>query len=160
MSTPLKVKGIGSLRHESDKFALMALFFMGNNTAGRVVFARIDCKLHLVDALKANMLIRNDIIGPEEISIDIAGQTAFISSCGIEISIDAKQRGHVVCQKVLSASPIVLSPQSEMAVSVNYTSFLDDRDFLFQPVSLFHLILFTNLVDSSSTAVMVCNKTH
>lgn len=160
MSTPLKVKGIGSSRHESDGFALTALFFMEKDTVGRVVFARIDREMHLVDGLKANMLIGNDIIGPEEIAIDIAGQTAFISSCGVWISIDAKQRGQVVCRKVLSASPIVLPLQSEMAVPVNYTSLSDDRDFLFQPVSLPHLTLFTHLVDSSFTAVMVCNETH
>lgn len=97
MSTPLKVRGIRSSRHESNEFALTALFFMRKDTAKRVVFARIDRKLHLVDELKANMLIGNDIIGPEEISIDIAGQTAFIFSCGVRISIDAKQRGQVVC---------------------------------------------------------------
>ena len=106
------------------------------------------------------MLIRNDIIGPEKISSNIAGQTAFISSCGVRISIDAKQRGHVVRRKVLSASPVVLPPQSEMAVPVNSTSLPDDRDFLFQPVSLPHLTLFAHLVDSSLIAILVRNKTH
>lgn len=160
MSTLLKVRGIGSSKNESDEFALTALFFIGKDTARRVVFTYTDCKLHLVDGLKANMLIGNDIIGPEEISIDIAGQTAFISSCGVRISIDAKQRGQVVRRKVLSASPVVLPPQSEMALPVNYSSLPDNQDFLFQPVSLPHLTLFAHLVDSSPTAVLVCNKTH
>lgn len=61
----------------------MALFFIGKNFARKVGFALINCKLYLVDRLKTNILIGNDIIGLEKISIDINSWTTIISSCGI-----------------------------------------------------------------------------
>lgn len=84
-----------------------------------------------MDGLRANMLIGNDIIGPERISIDIAERTALVASCGVCIPISARQRSKPLMKKVLNAEAMILPPRTETFVPVLSPNLPDDRDFLF-----------------------------
>ena len=64
MLTPLKVRSIGASKHELEKFAALLLYFPGRNNAGQQVYALLTCEIHLVEDLKANLLIANNIISP------------------------------------------------------------------------------------------------
>ena len=46
-----------------------------------------------MDGLKANMLIGNDVLGPEEFVIDINQKKAYIGSCDVNISLQVRPRG-------------------------------------------------------------------
>ena len=52
--------------------------------------AQITRKAHIVNGLKAKMLIGVNIIKPESIDVSIARNTARINSCGINIFIFSK----------------------------------------------------------------------
>ncbi len=91
MAVPLKVRGIGASKHESDEFVLMPIYFLTFDEHKQPVYARIYRKMHLIDGLKANMLVGNDIIALESIMIDLANPTAFITSCNVWIAITARQ---------------------------------------------------------------------
>lgn len=91
MSTSLKVRGIGASKHESAEFAALSLYFPGKNDAGQLVYAALNCEIHLVKGLQANLLIGNDILSPEGVVIDISRKSALIRSCVVTISINAKQ---------------------------------------------------------------------
>lgn len=60
MATPLKVRGIGASRHESDEFVSMFFYFPGIDSANRLAYAHVHRELHFVDGLKANLLVGND----------------------------------------------------------------------------------------------------
>ncbi len=93
MSTPLKVRGIGASKHESLEFAALSLYFSGRNGGGDLVYAALQCEIHLVEGLHANLLIGNDIMSPEGMIIDLGKKTALIGACGVTIDVNAKQRG-------------------------------------------------------------------
>lgn len=93
MSTPLKVRGIGASKYESAQFAELPLFLLGENNEGQKVYAFIRCELHLVDSLKANILIDNNILAPESFVLNVGLGHALVGSCGVKITIKAKQRG-------------------------------------------------------------------
>lgn len=90
MSTPLKVKGIEASRHKSNQFAELSLFFLGKNGKGEIVYTSIKCELHLVEDLRANILIGNDILVPESFVINIRLGHAIVRSCGVKITIKAR----------------------------------------------------------------------
>lgn len=93
MSTPLKVRGIGASKHKSAQFAELPLFLLGENNKRQKVYASIRCELHLVDGLRANILISNNILAPESFVLNVGLSHALVGSCGVKIAIKAKQRG-------------------------------------------------------------------
>lgn len=93
MATPLKVRGMGTSKHKTDEYVLETLYFPAISNEGQQVVACIRRELHLVDNLRANILIGNDIIDAEGITIDIAKEKAYIPGCKATVPITAKQRG-------------------------------------------------------------------
>lgn len=106
------------------------------------------------------MLIGNNIIGPEQISINIAERMALVASCGVCIPISARQRLQPLIRKVLNAEAMTLPPHTETFVPVLPTSLPDDRDFFFQPLTQSYLTLFSHLVDYTTGGVLVRNKSQ
>lgn len=85
----LKVWEIEIFTHKIDKYLLEPFFFLVTNENNQQVVALIKCKLHLVDNLKANILIGNNIIGPESIIIDIVKEKVYILGCKASLLINA-----------------------------------------------------------------------
>lgn len=131
MAIPLKVRGIGSAKYNFDEFISVLLYFLGRNKSKQLVYVRVDRELYLVDGLKANMLIGNNIIGPERISIDIAEKIALVASCRVCIPINARQRLQPLMKKVLNAEIMILSPRTKTFVPVLPSGLPDNRNFFF-----------------------------
>lgn len=93
ISTPLKVRGIGASKHKSGEFTALCLYFPEKNNAGQLVYASLTCEIHLVEDLRANLLIGNNIMSLKGFVIDVKGKKALIGSCKVTIPIDARQRG-------------------------------------------------------------------
>lgn len=71
ISTFLKVPGIKVLKHKSKEFAALLLYFPDKNNARQLVYTSLTCKIHLVKGLRANLLIRNNIMSPENFVLDV-----------------------------------------------------------------------------------------
>lgn len=157
MSTFLKVREIGASKHKSGEFAALSLYFPGKNSTGQLVYASLTCEIHLVEDLKANLLIGNDIMSLEGFVIDVKGKNALIGSCGVTVPIDARQREQFLTRKLLASQETVLSPQSEAMVLLVPMPLPDDCDFLFHPTTQANLTLFTHIVNHQTSKVLVRN---
>ena len=160
MSTPLKMRGIGASKHESGEFAALSLYFPGRDTAGQQVYAFLTCEIHLIEGLRANLLIGNDIMSLEGFIIDIKRRNILIGSCGVTVPIDARQRGQFLTRRLLTSQDRVIPPRSEAMVSLVSLPLPNDRDFLFHPSAQTNLTLFTHLVDHQTSKVLVRNTTR
>ncbi len=129
MAVPLKVRSIRASKHESDECVSMPIYFLGVDEHKQPVYARNYREMHLLNALKANILVGNDIIAPEDIMIDLANSTAFIISCKVRIAIKAGQRGQPLRKKVMADTTTSLIPNSESLVPVAHDTLPGDRDF-------------------------------
>lgn len=90
MPVPLKVRDIGASRHELGEFALTALYMPRLDQRGSKVYACVQCELHVVDGLKANMLIGNNVLRTEGFMINLASNSTQILSSGVTIVINAR----------------------------------------------------------------------
>ena len=90
MSTPLKVRSIVASKHESSEFAVLSLYFPGKNNVGDLVYALLQYEIYLVEGLRANLLIGNNIISSEAMIINLGKKTALIDTYGVTININAK----------------------------------------------------------------------
>lgn len=159
MASPLRVRGVGSSQHETSEYLVTPCYFPGIDKHGNEVLACARREIHIVDGLRANMLIGNDFIGPEGISIDIANQKAYIGSCKTSITVTARQRGQYIRRKIQALSATVIPPHSETFVPVKTStlSLPEDRDYIFEPTTQANLILFAHLVDSKMTGILARN---
>ena len=103
MSTSLKVRGIGASKHESGEFAALSFYFPGKNNTGQLVHTSLTCEIHLVEDLKTNLLIGNNIMSLEGFVIDVKGKSVLIGSCGVTVPIDVRQRGQFLTRKLLAS---------------------------------------------------------
>jgi len=70
IATPLEVTGIGKDKHKTDKYIITPLFLPGKNKLGHNIITKTAPReIHLVDSLRANILIRMDVMTPEGIDI-------------------------------------------------------------------------------------------
>ena len=72
MATKIPIRGLGSKIHYFDEYAVLTFFIEGVLSDGCRGFAKITREIHLVDDLKAGMLIGADILTPERMVIDFA----------------------------------------------------------------------------------------
>lgn len=68
---------LGSNTHESDKYTVIDLYLSSKNR--HIVI--VSCKAHLVDNLRAWMLVEIDILASEAVSMNLHRQVTVISSC-------------------------------------------------------------------------------
>ena len=157
MPVPLKVRGIDASRYKWGEFALTALYMPGLDREGSEVYAFVQCELHLVDGLKANMLIKNNIFCSEGFTINLANVFAHILSCGMTIVISARNHSQFLRRNVLANTTIFIPPKSEAFIDVRQIPLPDSRDFLFQPFPQEHLTLYSHLLDHTSSRMLVRN---
>lgn len=159
MTSPLKVRGVGSSKHETSEYITQDLYFPGTDAKGNEVLACIRRELHIVDELRAKMLIGNDIIGLEGIVIDVANKEAYIGSCKTKIKVTAHPRGEFVRRKIHVKSNTTVPPHSDVILPIKPIDLPANRDFLFAPTTQANIVLFSHLVDYTLSGVLARNET-
>lgn len=103
MSTSQKIREIEASKHKSREFAALLFYFSRRNNVGQLVYASLTFEIHLVENVRANLLIGNNIMSLKGFVIDIRGKNALIGSCGVTVPIDTRQRGHFLTRKLLAS---------------------------------------------------------
>jgi dUTPase len=153
--TPVPVAGIGS-RHLSSAFVSFDVYFRGADNAACV---RVDA--HLVENLKAKLLIGMDVMGHEGFRLDFDSKTVKIPSCmnlSVPISTHAKPH-HAAQRAVYAAEHIVIPPRSIVRVPTRVQATLpEDRDYVFEGCHR-HAAFYSHLVDANFAWVQAVNDT-
>ncbi len=157
MSIPLKVRGIRVSKHESAQFAELSFFLLGENNEGQKVYASIRCELHLVDDLRDNILIGNNILASESFVLNIGLGHTLVGSCGVKIAIKAKQRDQVLRKRLLAKKDEIVPLRSEAIIPLMPVPLPDNRDFLFYPIAQASLTLFAHIMHHDTKRVLVKN---
>ena len=95
MFSPITVKGIGSSKHLTAKYVVTPILFTSERD-GKPIEARLVKKAHIVQGLKAKMLLRINIMGPEKFEMSLATKKLHIGSCNVDVQISLKLRGRHV----------------------------------------------------------------
>lgn len=154
----LKVRGIGASKHESRNFVLMMIYIPGINEKGCEVYASISYELHLVDGLKVNMLVGNDVLCIESFAIKLSTSSTLIHSCSVKININARQYSEFLRHKTLASTSTIMPSRSQALVVFQHIELPNSHDFLFCPFSQQHLTLYSYFLNHTSTKVLVRNN--
>ena len=77
MASPVSVRGVRPKKHSLIDYATLSLYFPGNKRCT----AAIHQEVHVIDGLKAKMLISINILGKESFTINTRNKKATIGSC-------------------------------------------------------------------------------
>lgn len=158
MASPITVQGLGSDKHQTLRYAIFPLLLHGKRNGKPVLAKTTPREVHIVDSLKAKMLIGMDIMVPEKIDIIISKSIAHIGSCqGVDMPLEIRPRsvGCAVSHPIHAKQSIIVPPRSETHIPVHHAS-LPDRDFFFEPDKS-QLSLYAQLVDASMTSIIAKN---
>lgn len=161
----ITVRGIGSATHPCNKFVHLSIYFQGK-AKGISRIACIKRDFHIVEKLKAKMLLGMDIIGPKQISTDIKKRIAVIGSCKnfeIDLSVIAKPGGRIR-RIVRSKAKVIVGAHTISKIPIKTTILPENRDFSFcpeyktGPLAFQHNgSLYSHLVDSNMSFVQLRN---
>lgn len=157
MATPLKVRGLGTNRHETSQYGIYDMYHHGKDKDGNPVVSKIRREVHLVKDLKANMLIGNDVLGPEGFVMDLGKGEAYIGSTGVTIPLEVRSAKSSVQRMVHIKQTTVVPPFAEMALQIHHCSLPESRDFLFEPDDV-ELTMFAHMIDASTHCIIARNE--
>ena len=87
MITFITIRNLKANRHFSNKYVIVSMYFKSKNVHENAVRAMITREVHLIDELKINILIDNDIFDSKLFDISMFNKSTYIKSCEITISI-------------------------------------------------------------------------
>lgn len=90
MSIFLKIRGIEISKYKSAQFAELSFFLPEKNNKKQKVYVFIKWELYLVNGLKANILISNNIFAPESFVMNVKLGHALEISYRVKITIKTK----------------------------------------------------------------------
>lgn len=167
MSSPIHVRGLGSAMHDTDEYITVSVYAEGKllGPESSPAVAKMTVEAHLVDNLKANMLLGNDVLVPQKIKVDPANGEMIIGACqnlAVKIDVVAKDSSRVR-RTVRSKGTVTIPALSVASVPVTYRGSLpDDRDLLFEPQCKQDLGydggVYAHVVDSSLSFVQLRNS--
>lgn len=88
----LKVQDIRASKYKIDKYVLEPLYLPAKGNDNKQIIACICQKLHIVDNLRINLLIENNILGAEGIKINISSKKAYVPKYKAIVSITIWQK--------------------------------------------------------------------
>ena len=158
MACPVTVRGIGSDRYATAEYVILDIYMPGTHDDGASANACITREAHVVDGLKAKMLLGVDVMGPEHMDISLAKRSVYVGSCKVSVPANLKPRSANPIQRVVHAkASLVVPPRSTVAIPIHHSAIPDDRDFLFEPSASISLALYAHLVDADVHQVMARN---
>ena len=90
MTTFISIRELDIVKHMSDEYAIINIYFFEKNKNDNSVIAKITREVYLINNLKINMLINNDCINLKKIIINKAKDTTYIDSCDVIIAADIR----------------------------------------------------------------------
>lgn len=160
MATPITVRGIGSSQHQTDQYAIVPMMFEGTQDEEKV-FACIYREVHLVKELKANLLIGTDILGPEEVILDLGLGKAYLGSCKVSIPILVKSRSNSpngIQRPVHIQKTTIIPPRSIQAVPIHHIQHVPtNREYLFEPDNV-NFAIYAHLISTDTSSILVRNN--
>ena len=157
MANPLKIRGIDASTHESRKYIDIPIYIPSKNEPNKMTC--IKREMHIVENLKAKMLIETNILRSEGIILNVSNKLTKIGSCeSMKIALKIHQRDPFVRRTITSSFAEAIPPEERTKIKIAMTkALLKDRDFIFEPSANVDVSLYAHLVDAYTTEILVQN---
>ena len=156
ITSSLSVRSVENNRHQTNEFIIIEIYLSDQKDRVNVIVS-VRRKLHVIDDLRANMLIDNDIIDFERITLDIVDKTVHIANCEVDISVQSRQRERYQKHVISVEKTTVISSHVERFAFINVSSMSADRNFIFESKVQSQLSMYSHSINSTMTSVLMFN---
>ena len=156
MITSISVKDLKTIKHFTNKYAMLFMYFSEINSSDTSTKTVITREIHLIDDLKANLLIKNDILDSKQVDIFNSTEIVLIDSCDVTISITIRTKVRSQIRSVHALKAVTVFSKSECLISIHHMFFLFDRDFFFESVETI-LIIYAHLMNLKTFFILIRN---
>ena len=155
MTSSITVRDLSTIKHSIDKYAIVSMYFFEKNKNDKIVKTKIIRKVHLMNNLKTNMLIENDVLKLKKFDIFISISSVYIDSCDVIISIFIRNRFVFQSASVHFTKFCIVSSRTEISISIHRIS-LSDRDYFFEFAEA-NFSIYCYIVDTITNVVLIRN---
>lgn len=131
MITSILMRRLKTIKHIIDKYTMLFIYFSETYSVDQKITAIIIREVHLINELKANFLIDNDILEFENIDIFNFTESTHIESYDVIISITTKTKIQQF-KSIHAIKTCFVSSKSKFLSLTHHIISLSDRDFLFK----------------------------
>ena len=135
LTPSIKIRSIEAKIHDSSEYVIMDLF-LSDRAEGSPMIAHLKAEFHLVDDLKANILVNMDIMGSENMILNFESRSVTIPTCkNIEMPVTIQKKKTFVHRSMRTASQTVISVGAVMTVPIKLrkAKLPKNRDYSFFP---------------------------
>ena len=151
----ISVRGVGTERHLTDDYLVMDLYIKGK-VEDKDAVAHLRREVHVVDNLKAKLLLGMDVMVPERMIVNLDLKKLTVGSCkGLKTSIKVTSKDNTRIRRTLKAErKIVVEANTIAKIPITFGEPLPDRDYLFEPRLPG---AYAHVVDASLSSIYVSN---
>ena len=153
----ITIRDLNIDKHIINKYVIVFMSFIeedDKNNNVRVMFRR---ETHIMNNLKVNILMKNEIMNSEEIFIDFDKVIARINSCSVIIFIEIRIFNKAVFKLIHLRKIIIIFLRSKISISMHHLDVLN-RNFLFEFDKISYIIVYVHVVDIIINAMILRNN--
>ena len=125
------MRGLNIDKHIINEYIIIFMIFTEKDDKSNDVRVMFRRETHIMNNLKVNIFMKNEIINFEEIFIDFDKVTARINSCNIIISIKMRTFNKTVSKSIHLRKTITIFSRSEISILMHHFN-VSNRNFLFE----------------------------
>ena len=135
MTSLIRVKKFDNVIHNINEFIMITIYANDELFNDILIIAKMIIKIHLIDNLKINMLIDNNVLMSQKIKFDFVNDKIIINvyqNLAIKIKIVIK-KDFEICRIIRTKRTVIISTLSIMLMLITYRdTLLKNKDFLFE----------------------------
>ena len=118
----------------------------------------IQREIYLIDNLKINILIENDITSVEKFIIDMTKKRVVINNIDIFIALNIRSFNIAIQRLIHLRKIIVIFLNTKIIISIYNVTLLNNRDFLFESNNNIKLSMYVHFVNAFTFSIIIRNE--
>ena len=158
MTVSFTVRDFDINKHQTNEYALIFIYIKGKDESDKTIRACFRKKVHIVNDLKTNMLIDNNIMKSKNINVSSNKKTAYINNCHITVSMKIKLFEATVFKFVHLQKITIISFYLKILMKIHHLIMFNFRNFLFELNEINSLIAYVHLMNAFIKTILLQNK--
>ena len=147
--------------YEINEYIIYKIYLSNekNKNERIVTIKTISRKIHLIDKLVVDILLKNDILILKEVDLLFLKKIAYINSYNINILIEVHSKESLIRRVINSKKVFIISSHLNATITIYYLN-LFDRNFLFKSRENSILSLYAKLINKNTKAILIKNDSN
>ena len=144
-------------KHIINEYVIVFMIFTEKNDKKNDVRVMFRREAHIINNLKINIFMKNEIMNFEKIFVDFEKSIARINSCSVIVFIEIRIFNKIVFKSIYLRKTITIFARSKVSILMHHFNVSNNRDFLFKFDEIFYLIVYVHMIDIIINVVILRN---